>query len=333
MRSSERRRSTRQMIGAIEALDLGPIKFKLMDPQEGEGWTREFVERMETQFFPTKTGRFPMLRVAIRSIAAGVALWTMLVSTAAAQLRVPQEFPTIQAAIDAAPGGATFGVAPGTYRENLAIARSPPPGSPDGAALTVIDGGRTGPVVIASGNEIDSVTIQGFTITKGLNSFNGPGTGGPGGISLDSVIAVIRDNVIENNAGCFGAGIGARTAAATTRDNQIRNNTQDASCNGADGGGIFINGDGVTPSLIQNNTVSGHTIGGRGAGIAVQGTSNLTIRDNTISGNHADSAGGGAGGGILITSPARRSGTTRCRETRPNRAAPWRCSRSTTRTW
>ena len=242
-----------------------------------------------------------MLRVAIRSIAAGAALWTMLVSTAAAQLRVPQESPTIQAAIDAAPGGATIEVAPGTYRENLVIAKSLVLRSTDGAALTVIDGGRIGPVVIASGNGIDSVTtIQGFTITNGLNSFNGPGTGGPGGISLDSVIAVIRDNVIENNAGCFGAGIGARTAAATIRDNQIRNNTQDASCDGADGGGIFINGDGVTPSLIQNNTVSGHTIGGRGAGIAVQGTSNLTIRDNTISGNHADSAGGGAGGGILI---------------------------------
>jgi len=38
MRFSERCRSTRQMIEAIEGLDLGPIKFKLMDPQEGEGW-------------------------------------------------------------------------------------------------------------------------------------------------------------------------------------------------------------------------------------------------------------------------------------------------------
>lgn len=302
-----------------------------------------------------------MLRVAIRSIAAGAALWTMLGSTAASTLRVPQDFPTIQAAIDAAPGGETVEVAPGTYRENLVIAKSLVLRSSNGAAVTVIDGGRVGPVVvvmsgtavqlatiqrsgtvalatsptgtgaltiqssefqssgvvsgtstgaltiqrsssvvIASGNGIDSVTIQGFTITNGLNSFNGPGTGGPGGISLDSVIAVIRDNVIQNNAGCFGAGIGARTAAATIRDNQIRNNTQDASCEGADGGGIFINGDGVAPSLISNNTVSGHTIGGRGAGIAVQGTSNLTIRDNTISGNHADSAGGGAGGGIMI---------------------------------
>jgi parallel beta-helix repeat protein len=306
-----------------------------------------------------------MLRVAIRSIAAGAALWTML-GSAAATLRVPQDFPTIQAAIDAAPSGANVEVAPGTYRENLVIAKSLVLRSTGGAAFTVIDGGRVGPVVlvssgtavdvatiprsgtvvpksggtvlsasetgidaltvqssgvvdvasgtsigaltiqrsssvvIASGNGIESVTIEGFTIANGLNSFNGPGSGGPGGIKLDSVIAVIRDNVIQNNTGCFGAGIGTLTAAVTIRNNQIRNNTQDASCDGADGGGIFIRGDGVGPSLISNNTVSGHTIGGRGAGIAVQGTSNLTIRDNTISGNHADSAGGSAGGGILI---------------------------------
>src|SRR5262245_54984398 len=244
-----------------------------------------------------------MLRVAIRSIAAGAALWTML-GSAAATLRVPQEFPTIQAAIDAAPSGDTVEVAPGTYRENLVIAKSLVLRSTGGAALTVIDGGRTGlvvvvmsgsavqvatiqrsgtvvlgsgtkiaapttqtsdalttqtsdalttqasdalttqslgalttqtsavrtiqrssSVVVASGDGISSVTIEGFTITNGLNSFNGPGTGGPGGISLDSVIAVIRANVIQNNTGCSGGGIGARTAAATIRNNQIRNNT------------------------------------------------------------------------------------------------------------
>jgi hypothetical protein len=35
-----------QVVVAIEALDLEPIKFKLMDPEEGQGWTREYVERM-----------------------------------------------------------------------------------------------------------------------------------------------------------------------------------------------------------------------------------------------------------------------------------------------
>src|SRR4030095_9102558 len=102
-----------------------------------------------------------MLRVAIRSIAAGAALWTMLGSTAADTLRVPQDFPTIQAAIDAAPGGATVEVAPGTYRENLVIAKSLVLRSSDGAAFTVIDGGRAGPVVlVASGTGVEVVTTQ-----------------------------------------------------------------------------------------------------------------------------------------------------------------------------
>jgi hypothetical protein len=50
MKISEKRRTTRQMIEAIEALDLGPVKFKLMDPQEGRGWSREVVERMELEY-------------------------------------------------------------------------------------------------------------------------------------------------------------------------------------------------------------------------------------------------------------------------------------------
>src|ERR1700687_4559819 len=35
-----------QVVAAIEALDLEPIKFKLMDPEEGQGWSKEYVERM-----------------------------------------------------------------------------------------------------------------------------------------------------------------------------------------------------------------------------------------------------------------------------------------------
>lgn len=41
-----------------------------------------------------------------------------------AVLRVPQDYPTIQAAIDAAPEGATIQITLGTYRENLRITKS-----------------------------------------------------------------------------------------------------------------------------------------------------------------------------------------------------------------
>mgnify|MGYP006198548307 CR=1 FL=1 len=43
-------RPVEQVVAAIEALDLGPIKLKLMDPEEGQGWSREYVERMELAY-------------------------------------------------------------------------------------------------------------------------------------------------------------------------------------------------------------------------------------------------------------------------------------------
>jgi hypothetical protein len=36
-----------QVVAAIQALDLEPIKFKLMDLEEGPGWSREYADRME----------------------------------------------------------------------------------------------------------------------------------------------------------------------------------------------------------------------------------------------------------------------------------------------
>ena len=50
-----------QVVAAIQALDLDPIKLKLMDPEEGQGWSREYVERMELAYkrFLTLMVKFP----------------------------------------------------------------------------------------------------------------------------------------------------------------------------------------------------------------------------------------------------------------------------------
>ncbi|WP_420473205.1 glycine-rich domain-containing protein [Noviherbaspirillum sp. ST9] len=39
-----------QMVEAVFSLDLGPIKFKLMDASEGYGWTREEADRRELEY-------------------------------------------------------------------------------------------------------------------------------------------------------------------------------------------------------------------------------------------------------------------------------------------
>jgi hypothetical protein len=40
----------RQVWGRIDALDLDPIKIKLMDEKEGKGWTRAFADRIDVQY-------------------------------------------------------------------------------------------------------------------------------------------------------------------------------------------------------------------------------------------------------------------------------------------
>jgi hypothetical protein len=43
-------RPVEQVVAAIHALDLDPIKFKLMDPEEGQGWSRDFADRTELAY-------------------------------------------------------------------------------------------------------------------------------------------------------------------------------------------------------------------------------------------------------------------------------------------
>jgi hypothetical protein len=43
-------RPVEQVVAAIHALDLDPIKFKLMDHEEGEGWSREHVDHVEIAY-------------------------------------------------------------------------------------------------------------------------------------------------------------------------------------------------------------------------------------------------------------------------------------------
>jgi hypothetical protein len=50
-----------EVIAAIQALDLDPIKHKLMDAEEGQGWSREYAERMEIAYkrFLTLLVKYP----------------------------------------------------------------------------------------------------------------------------------------------------------------------------------------------------------------------------------------------------------------------------------
>ena len=59
-------RTVEQIVAGIRALDLDPIKLKLMDPEEGQGWSREHADRMEIAYkrFLTLMVRYPDQAIA-----------------------------------------------------------------------------------------------------------------------------------------------------------------------------------------------------------------------------------------------------------------------------
>src|SRR5262245_12173876 len=95
--------------------------------------------------------------------SAGAAL--LLASPAAADtLKVPQDFETIQAAVDAAATDDVVQVSKGIYNENVVVNTG---GITLSGKSAVINGGYAGNCITVNAGE---VTIQGFTLVNGGSS-------------------------------------------------------------------------------------------------------------------------------------------------------------------
>ena len=91
----------------------------------------------------------------------------------AAIINVPGDYPTIQQAIDAAAGGDTVLVAPGTYIENIRFkGKAIIVKSSDGPHVTTIDGNHTKGLSVVSfiDEEGFGSVLEGFTITNGAGT-------------------------------------------------------------------------------------------------------------------------------------------------------------------
>jgi len=192
-------------------------------------------------------------------------------------IRVPDDYPTIQAAVDAASSGDTIMVHAGTYQEHVTLYKSLVLQTNEGA--TIDGGGSLSTVTITAGG----CTVSGFNVTG-----SGSHPNQNAGIRIDSSDNSISGNIIRGNK-CDGILLNGEENAimvnsiSENEGNGLyvgwghRNTIEDNTISGNGGYGLYLYG--------WSNIVSGNTISDNGDyGLYLSGDGNI-LRDNIMSGN------------------------------------------------
>ena len=106
-----------------------------------------------------------------RTITVIAALLLSVGSSHASTIYVPDDYGTIQDAIDFAVNGDSVVARPGTYVENIYfLGKAISVSSEMGASVTTIDGNQNGSVGSFTSGEDATSIIEGFTLTNGSGS-------------------------------------------------------------------------------------------------------------------------------------------------------------------
>ena len=206
-------------------------------------------------------------------------------------IKVPEDYTTIQEAIDAAEDGDVIVVEPGIYRENIDFKgkninlRSSDPGNPEVVEETIIDGGGNASVVTFSSGEGEEAVLAGFTLTGGKGNL----------VDLELELELFRENGFEEVLSAAGGAIFiANGSSPVIEKNIITENMAEM------GGGIYVVDD-ASP-LISENVISMNNaeVGTAEAGVLVV----TTITHYGTGGAEQVELIKGAGGGIYVTNNA-----------------------------
>jgi hypothetical protein len=202
----------------------------------------------------------------------------------AAVLKVPQQYATIQAAVNAAQEGDTVRVAAGTYAERVLIEGKAIALLGAGAAETTIDAAHSGRPITLSNTGTGQVTVAGFTLKNGLVNWSNlamPGAGQGGGVYAEYSNITLRNTVITNNLGCLGTSVATLEATLTMRRNRIENNRGNHDCGQQS---VIIRGNRGAESIVSGNVFQHHNV----TALQLQAAGKVTVSNNIFRDNVAD---------------------------------------------
>jgi hypothetical protein len=203
----------------------------------------------------------------------------------AAVLKVPQQYATIQAAVNAAREGDTVRVAAGTYSEHVLISGKAIALVGAGAEQTSIDAAHAGRPITVSTTGDGQVNVSGFTLKNGRVAWNDDsdtiGLGQGGGVYAESTNLALLNDVITSNQGCLGTSVSTLDATVTMSRNRIENNPGTSECGSES---VFIRGNRGAESMISGTVIQNHNI----VGLRLQAAGKLTVNNNIFRNNVAE---------------------------------------------
>jgi len=191
---------------------------------------------------------------------------------------VPEDYLSIQLAIDNAFDGSRIQVSEGTYFENINFqGKNITVESAHGKESTIIDGGYTSSVVTFDSGENENAVLDGFTIQNGKANYGG-GILCENNSSPNLKNLIIINNFANEQYSSQGGGICCWNSSPTLANTSIIGNTANYG-----GGGIFCNSN-SNLSLI-NVKIIGNVTNTERNGIRCVNNSNLSLVNVTISEN------------------------------------------------